>query len=65
MSGALMFSTACSDNKTNEKEGTHSEATSDSTSAYVCPMGCENSGSDKPGKCPVCGMDLEKNPKHK
>jgi predicted small lipoprotein YifL len=27
------------------------------TSAYVCPMHCEGSGSDKAGACPVCGMD--------
>lgn len=26
------------------------------TSAYVCPMHCEGSGSDQPGTCPVCGM---------
>ena len=26
-------------------------------SAYVCPMHCKGSGSDKPGKCPVCKMD--------
>ena len=26
-------------------------------SAYVCPMHCEGSGSDKAGTCPVCGMD--------
>jgi len=25
---------------------------------YVCPMHPEET-SDKPGKCPVCGMDLE------
>ena len=25
---------------------------------YVCPMGCAKS--DKPGKCPKCGMDLVK-----
>lgn len=30
--------------------------------AYICPMGCEGSASDKPGKCPVCDMDLEPNP---
>ncbi|MGV3505049.1 MAG: heavy metal-binding domain-containing protein [Adhaeribacter sp.] len=30
--------------------------------AYVCPMACEGSASDKPGKCPVCAMDLMKNP---
>ena len=27
------------------------------TSAYVCPMHCEGSGSDKAGTCPVCKMD--------
>ncbi len=27
------------------------------TSAYICPMHCTGSGSDKPGTCPVCGMD--------
>lgn len=31
------------------------------TAAYVCPMHCEGSGSDKPGECPVCGMDYVKN----
>ncbi|SNR50781.1 heavy metal-binding domain-containing protein [Hymenobacter mucosus] len=30
--------------------------------AYSCPMGCEGSASSKPGKCPVCGMELEANP---
>jgi hypothetical protein len=28
---------------------------------YVCPMGCAGSESDKPGKCPKCGMDLVRN----
>ncbi|UOQ96835.1 hypothetical protein MUN81_16490 [Hymenobacter sp. 5317J-9] len=27
---------------------------------YECPMGCAGSQSSKPGKCPTCGMDLEK-----
>ena len=26
-------------------------------SAYVCPMHCKDSGSDKPGTCPACKMD--------
>lgn len=30
------------------------------TSAYICPMYCKGSGSDKPGLCPVCGMEYEK-----
>lgn len=34
------------------------------TSAYICPMHCEGSGSAEPGTCPVCGMDYEKNEKH-
>ncbi len=27
---------------------------------YQCPMKCEGLKYDKPGKCTVCGMDLEK-----
>ncbi|MCB0517344.1 MAG: hypothetical protein H6577_26540 [Lewinellaceae bacterium] len=34
------------------------------TSAYVCPMHCEGSGSDEPGKCPKCGMEYKKNENH-
>ncbi len=30
------------------------------SAAYECPMQCAGSASDKPGKCPVCGMNLEK-----
>lgn len=33
-------------------------------SAYVCPMHCEGSGSDKAGECPVCGMAYVKNEDH-
>jgi hypothetical protein len=35
------------------------------TAAYRCPMGCKGSASDKPGKCPVCLMELERNPDYK
>ncbi len=34
------------------------------TSAYVCPMHCEGSGSAEPGKCPACGMAYVKNEDH-
>ena len=34
------------------------------TSAYVCPMHCEGSGSDQAGKCPVCAMDYVANAEH-
>ena len=33
--------------------------------AYICPMGCEGSASNEPGKCPVCDMALERNPDYK
>jgi hypothetical protein len=35
------------------------------TSAYVCPMHCEGSGSDSAGICPVCGMDYVENTHNK
>ena len=47
---------ACSSNSSNtEKTGT------EYTSAYVCPMHCEGSGSDSAGTCPTCGMEYVKN----
>jgi len=59
----------CSDNgKATQSNTTATNAAiTDSTQllAYVCPMGCEGSGSDKPGKCRVCDMDLIKNPNFK
>lgn len=33
---------------------------SDSGEAYMCPMKCEGGGSNEPGKCSVCHMDLIK-----
>ena len=27
---------------------------------YICPMGCPGGISDKPGKCPKCGMSMTK-----
>jgi len=65
--GLMLTFTACGE-KGQSTEGTHShemhEAESQNahgdgveyTSAYVCPMHCEGSGSDKAGECPVCGM---------
>lgn len=31
------------------------------TSAYICPMNCEGSGSAEMGTCPVCKMDYVAN----
>lgn len=42
-------------------EGKGDKSGPEYTSDYVCPMHCEGSGSDKPGKCPVCGMAYKKN----
>lgn len=33
------------------------------TSAYICPMYCEGSGSAEMGKCPACNMDYVENDK--
>ncbi|WP_400191902.1 heavy metal-binding domain-containing protein [Hymenobacter sp. B81] len=41
-------------------EGGTGDQTNTGTTSYVCPMRCEGSQSTQPGKCPVCGMDLEK-----
>lgn len=35
---------------------THGEG-KEFTSAYVCPMHCQGSGSEQAGTCPACGMD--------
>lgn len=34
------------------------------TSAYVCPMHCEGSGSETEGNCPKCGMAYVVNEEH-
>ena len=43
------------DHATAEKAG-HEPAAA--TAKYICPMKCAGSESDKPGKCPKCGMKL-------
>lgn len=54
---ALNF-TACKNNQATDTEG------KEYTSAYVCPMHCEGSGSDKEGVCPVCKMDYVTKEEH-
>ena len=57
---------SCKDNKSETKvETTTEEQGKEYTSAYVCPMHCEGSGSDEEGNCPVCGMDYVLNEDHK
>ena len=58
-----MFITSCSSNTGSDATKTEKQG-KEYTSAYVCPMHCEGSGSDQPGKCPKCGMDYVKNENH-
>ncbi|QNF31416.1 hypothetical protein HUW51_08525 [Adhaeribacter swui] len=44
---------------------TAADSASTAQFAYICPMKCEGSASHEPGKCPVCSMDLVKNPDFK
>lgn len=56
---------SCKDNKAETKvEATTEKQGKEYTSAYVCPMHCKDSGSDKEGKCGTCGMALVKNEDH-
>jgi hypothetical protein len=57
--------TSCGSTKTEEAEVKELEVVADTENAYICPMRCENSGSMTMGKCPVCQMDLYKNPDFK
>ena len=61
-----MFISSCGGNKNADNAKTEqaedmAKQGKEYTSAYVCPMHCKDSGSDKPGECPVCGMAYEKN----
>lgn len=57
----LVGGVACTEQKPSTEES-QTTSTKITDKAYICPMKCEGSASDQPGKCPVCGMDLEKNP---
>ena len=54
--------------ESNKKEGVITEVIAEQgkeyTSAYVCPMHCEGSGSDEEGSCPQCGMTYVINTDH-
>jgi hypothetical protein len=53
--GVLIIVPGCSGSskKTDEKPAQVKEQ-------YQCPMKCTEEKFDKPGNCPVCGMELEK-----
>ncbi|MDF1697454.1 MAG: heavy metal-binding domain-containing protein [Saprospiraceae bacterium] len=60
---------SCGNKSKTGSEGTKSEVVDKTgkeyVSAYICPMHCKGSGSDKNGVCPVCGMDYVKNKNYK
>ena len=58
MTIALAF-TACNRGDHEHKEGEEHGHEHASAANYICPMKCEGSESDKPGKCPKCGMSLK------
>ncbi len=57
----LFVSSCGGENKTEENTEQTAEQGKEYTSAYVCPMHCKGSGSDKAGTCPECNMDYVKN----
>jgi hypothetical protein len=65
----LLSLAACKEKPAQEEQKTEATTTAAPAAAsqqlaYVCPMACEGSASEKPGKCPVCDMDLMKNPEY-
>ena len=66
MSAMAITMTSCggSENKEAATEAPAAEVAINTTNKYVCPMNCEGSASDAPGKCVVCGMDLVENPNY-
>ncbi|HEX5002995.1 MAG TPA: heavy metal-binding domain-containing protein [Bacteroidia bacterium] len=69
VSAAALSMSACGGSENKEKDASATEMTEaqvavNTTDKYVCPMNCEGSGSNQPGKCPVCGMDLVENPNY-
>jgi hypothetical protein len=51
--------TACNRSNHDHKDGEQPGHEHGSAAKYICPMKCEGSASDKPGKCPACGMALK------
>ena len=59
---ASLSMTSCTTESAKYKKATDLDGI-EYTSAYVCPMHCEGSGSTKPGNCPACKMDYVINEK--
>lgn len=61
----ISISFSCCGNKPKAKTDTTEQQGKEYTSAYICPMHCEGSGSAEEGKCPVCDMDYVVNEDYK
>jgi len=56
----LLTASLVSCNSSTEKKQDGTTTPTQEASLYQCPMQCEGDKTyDKPGKCPVCGMDLK------
>lgn len=62
--GLLMYSCGGNNNSNNASSTEPHGENAAYTSAYICPMHCKDSGSEKAGTCPVCGMDYVKLDEH-
>lgn len=65
--GLMLTAVSCKDAKkedTTTKTEQSEKKGKEHTSAYVCPMHCEGSGSETEGECPTCGMAYKKNKEH-
>ena len=63
--GLMLTTVSCNDAKKEDATTKTEQAENkEYASAYVCPMHCESSGSDKEGECPKCGMTYVKNEDH-
>jgi len=59
LAGILPLLMACNNDSGNATKA-DTTATASHQHSYRCPMNCENGKTyEKPGKCPVCGMELE------
>jgi len=51
---------SCGNPEEQEKADDNTEVVHQDHAGYQCPMKCEGDKTyDKPGSCPVCGMDME------
>jgi hypothetical protein len=56
----VCFLGACGNKECHHEQGTKTENKAQVQNfTYECPMHCEGSQKNEPGKCPKCGMDIK------